>query len=417
MTRPFDAPLGPHRDTSDIHIGIVTALPVEYAAVEALLDTVSDQPVKQDPHHYRSGSLPSKDPDRPHRVVVALQARDGTRAAASTCTDMVRSFPGLRVFVICGIAGGIPAPHDPRRGVRLGDVVVASDGIVDFGHVRRIDGVDSLRRGASGISATLLRADRELQVMALGGDEPWLGDLEAAAALNDRFGRPATTTDPLHRQRAATAAGGAGARLPGASTPQPRVWHGMVGSSDILLRDAAFRDRLAVEHNVIAVEMESAGITAAAESHDRHWFGVRGISDYCDNGTKNDVWHGYAALAAAAYLRGLLAVCPPFGSTAGASWAPAGGSQEIVDTLLKSPAFADDHQRRAVLAELPERIRTAVPESVVPRIHVVGLVRTCRRDPGGREALLDALRLVLGPASADYEDIQAVIDRHWPETS
>lgn len=419
MIRMSDSPVNSRRDTSDIHIGIITALPTEYAALATFLDAVSDLPEKQDPHYYRSGLLPSKDPARPHHVVVALQTRDGTRGAASTCTDMARSFPGLRVFIMCGIAGGIPAPGDPKRDVCLGDVVVATGGIVDFGHVRRVDGVDSLRRPAPGISAALLRADRELQVMALGGEEPWRAHLEAASADNERYRRPPAEADPLYRERSAVRAGehGANAMTPRDPVQRPRIWRGVLGSSDILLRDVAFRDRLAVEHNVIAVEMEGAGIAAAAESHDRHWFEVRGVSDYCDNRTKNDIWHDYAALAAAAYIRGLLAVCPPFGGGATSRATSVNGLQAIVDTLLALPVMADDYQRRAILAQLPGAIRVAVPDSVTARLHVVGLVTTCERIPGGREALLDALGLALGTSAADYLHVEAVIRQNWPDAS
>jgi nucleoside phosphorylase len=37
---------------------------------------------------------------------------------------------------------------------------------------------------------------------------------------------------------------------------------------------------------------------------------IRGISDYCDT-HKNDDWHQYAALAAAAYAKELLSVIQP----------------------------------------------------------------------------------------------------------
>lgn len=419
MIRPSDSPVNPRRDDSDIHIGIVTALPVEYAALEAFLDAVSDQTVRQDPHYYRSGSLPSKDPARPHHVVVALQTQDGTRGAASICTDMVRSFPGLRVLIMCGIAGGIPRPGDPQRDVRLGDVVVATGGIVDYGHVRRVEGVDSLRRPVSGISAALARADRELQVMALGGNEPWHAHLEAAAIRHDRFRRPPAQADPLHDAWPVAQASADGPGLVGArdGVRRPRIWRGALGSSDILLRDAAFRDRLASQHNVIAVEMEGAGIAAAAETHDRHWFEVRGISDYCDNRTKTDAWHDYAALTASAYISSLLAVCPPFGSHVVATATTANGFQAIVDALLTLPIITDDYQRRVVLAQLPGEIRAAVPDSVTARIHVVGLVRTCERIPGGRDALLEALKLTLGSTTADYERIETVIRQNWLEAS
>jgi hypothetical protein len=143
---------------------------------------------------------------------------------------------------------------------------------------------------------------------------------------------------------------------------------------------------------------------------------VRGISDYCDNRTKNDVWHGYAALAAAAYVRGLLAACAPFERSRGESNATATGLQAVVDCLLDLAPMSDDYQRRAILAQLPGHIRTAVPDSVTARIHVVGLVRTCERIPGGRDALLDALRLAIGSTSPDFLHVESVIRSNWSDS-
>src|SRR5256714_14907421 len=115
-------------DPDEIHVGIVTALPVECAAVRLLVDDLVDQPAPGDPNHYMSGWLPSRELGRPHRVVVAMQAQDGTRNAATISTDLIRSFPHVRCVVMCGIAGGMPTPAVPERHVRLGDIVVGTGG-------------------------------------------------------------------------------------------------------------------------------------------------------------------------------------------------------------------------------------------------------------------------------------------------
>lgn len=184
-------------DSTGIRIGIVTALPVEFAAMEALLDNVAAPPVKQDPHHYRSGSVPSKATDRPHQAVLCLPHHDGTRSAAAACADMLRSFPELAVVIVCGIAAGVPQDRADgtlrRSGIRLGDVVVGIDGIVDFGHVRQIDGVAFLRRSVQGLSAALVQADRHLQTVMLAGHkqvEPWLAELAKAQQRLPQFRRP-----------------------------------------------------------------------------------------------------------------------------------------------------------------------------------------------------------------------------------
>ena len=45
-----------------------------------------------------------------------------------------------------------------------------------------------------------------------------------------------------------------------------------------------------------------AGVAIGSYVGGRSWFMVRGIADHGDNATKNDDWHPYASLAAAAYL-------------------------------------------------------------------------------------------------------------------
>jgi nucleoside phosphorylase len=154
--------------------------------------------VTGDPNHYHVGPLPSSDPDRPHRVVVTILPQDGTRNASAVSSDLVRSFPSVRCVVMCGIAGGIPAPHDPKKHVRLGDIVVVTEGVVDYDHVRTVDGEDSLRRPVEGMSRDLLRGVRELQVMEYADRRPWQRWLDTGPSSTlAAFARPDDSTDVL----------------------------------------------------------------------------------------------------------------------------------------------------------------------------------------------------------------------------
>jgi nucleoside phosphorylase len=422
MVGPAGVRTGEGATTAEISIGIVTALPIECAAVRLVVDELSQQAAPGDPHHYRSGWLPSSEPGRPHRVVVALQTDDGTRNAAAICAHMARSFPGMGTFIMCGIAGGFPAPGDPQRHVRLGDVVVATKGIVDYDHVRTVDGVDTLRRPVEGLSKALLRADHELEMLQLDGEEPWRAPLARAIAHAQRFRRPGAQTDRLvtadgpveHPDR----------RASGHPLGWPRVHRAAVGSADRLLRDAARRDALASRYNIRAVEMEGSGIAVGADLDDRRWFMVRGVADYCDDRTKNDAWHPYAAVAAAAYVRALLARTHP-ARERGSDPAPVASREparrteaadrfgDIVDAVLSLRQMRDDYQRRTILDELPRHIRGAVPDSVAGRLHVIGLVRTCEGFPGGADSLVGALRLALGADSPEFQRVEAVIRANW----
>jgi nucleoside phosphorylase len=295
----------------DVTIGIITALPVEGAAMAALITSLEDVRVDGDPNHYRVGLLESADPDRPHRVVLTTMPQDNTRNAAATCTDLVRTFTGVRCVIMTGIAGGIPAPEQPDRHVRLGDVVVA-DGIVDYAHVRLVDGTAQLRRSVDGISLDLVRAARELEVRSYESGAArlpqWVVSLDGHRSKT--FGRPPASTDRLyingrfvrHPQRSAS----------GHPRGYPKVHRGAVACADVLLRDERQRDALAARHGIVAVEMEGSGIAAGAALHGIHWFMVRGVADYCENAGKTDRWHGYASLTAASYVRAVLQTCRPF---------------------------------------------------------------------------------------------------------
>src|SRR2546421_386761 len=158
VSAPTSPPMAdPGTDRWAVTVGIITALPVEGAAMAALVNGLADVRVAGDPNYYRVGVLDSADQSRPHRVVLTTMPQDNTRNAAAICTDLVRSFTGVRCVIMVGVAGGVPSPKQPDRHVRLGDVVVAVDGIVDYGHVRL---------GAIACADVLLRDERRRDDLA-----------------------------------------------------------------------------------------------------------------------------------------------------------------------------------------------------------------------------------------------------------
>jgi hypothetical protein len=168
------------------------------------------------------------------------------------------------------------------------------------------------------------------------------------------------------------------------------VHRGAIGSADRLLRNASLRDRLAREFGMIAFEMEGSGIAVGSDLNGLRWYVVRGISDLADS-SKNDNFHPYASLAAAAYVRSLLGELPPPGNPAEV---PGGGFSAIVSALTS--LLNDEQQRRTILRRLPEWIGTQVPIQDTARLQAVALAHTCERFPGGGESLLDAVNVVAG---------------------
>lgn len=86
---------------------------------------------------------------------------------------------------------------------------------------------------------------------------------------------------------------------------EPYLFSGKIASSNTVLKDPRKRDKLKKEHDAYAIEMEASGIADTTWEAGIGYFVVRGISDYCDS-HKNNIWHKYAALAAAAYTRALI---------------------------------------------------------------------------------------------------------------
>jgi nucleoside phosphorylase len=374
----------------EVTIGVVTAIPIELAAVRLALDLANDHLVQPDPNHYCIGDVPSADPHTPHRVVVTQQPRDGTRDAAAIVVDLTRSFSSVRAVLMCGIAAGTPL-----AGIQRGDIVSATAGIVDYGHLRAVDGERLLRRTSETVSAVFLRADHRLAEGEIHERRPWTATL-AALGANPAFRRP----------------------QPG----EPAVHRGAVGSGDVLLRDAGLRDSLAAQHRVIAFEMEASGVSVAAGLHGREWFMVRGISDLAD-AAKDDRWHGYAAAAAAAYLRALLAMAKPFsrpsppappGRTGGPGSAAA--VARIVDAMLGVRRVREEHERQRLVDALPGHIRAAVAYSPTARTHVISIIRTCEDYPDGRDALLDALALLLSAEGPEYARLEQIVRDNWRRT-
>jgi nucleoside phosphorylase len=420
-----------------VDFGIVTALPIEYAAIRLLLDRQQSMTLPRDPSHYLLGELPSTRSGRPHTVAVMVLPQDGTRSAAAACTGLLMGFHTIRTIVMIGIAGGIPAVDDPRRHVRLGDIVVATK-LIDYGHLRAQDGSRHLRNEPDGPSLALVSAERLLQAGEASGERPWEAWLGAGPRLMPAgFARPDDRSDIIIADGVAVAHPDDSefGRRPGF----PRVHRCAVGSGDVLIRDAAERERIAEQYGVCAVEMEAVGVAAASKRRSVSWFMIRSIADYCDK-IKNDLWHPYASLAAAAYLRALLANCAPVedrGSLAlrtssaepmdsGISArvtrvmsrpAPADSPihylQVIVDAILDIQELLDNGSRRMLIAMLPRNIQMSIADQASPRLQVISIVRTCTGFYGGQQALLTALRACVPEGSVALERAEAIILSNW----
>lgn len=296
--------------------GIVTALHEERTAMQVLLDDPRPHPVGGDRAHYVLGTLPSADPSRPHQVVLTMLGETGTQAAADACANLARSFGTVNCVIMTGIAAGVPDPAQPRRHVRLGDIVVGSWGVVDYDHVVDRPGEATPRQPHPLPSPLLVHCAKELEVaeeLAVNGqgERSWERWITVGTSALGTYGRPGAHTDRLFASDAdARPVAHPPRQASGHRTGRPKVHQGRIGSGDRALRSIEKRDELATRFGLLALEMEATGIGKAGFSNGLEWFVVRGISDYGDQRT-DDTWRRYASLAAAAYVRALLAVCSP----------------------------------------------------------------------------------------------------------
>ncbi len=282
-------------------IGIITALPKEYAAVRVMLEDVTrwTTPSERGRHTYDLGMIPAAEGG--HHVVAVVLLRDqGNNSAAVGATRLLSHFPRIKHIIMCGIAGGVPRPGEPEHDVRLGDIVVSSrKGVVQYDLVKESPRAAKEHRSPPRPpSAELLAAVNVLNSEKLEGKRPWEGHLERGDHIEGAT-RPRDNLD----------ARGAVVDYPNDRLRReglPRVFEGTIAASNTLLKNSKHRDFLGRKFGAKAVEMEGSGV-ADATWDDGHagYLVVRGICDYCDE-KKGDLWQGAAAVAAAAYCRALL---------------------------------------------------------------------------------------------------------------
>jgi len=312
----------PRLRIEEYQVGWVCALPKELTAARAMLDEEHEAYTSQVPHDNNSYVLGCI---HGHNVVMACLPAGvyGTVSAASVATNMLRTFPGIRLGLMVGIGGGIPNPHK-HVDIRLGDVVVSQpDGM--YGGVVQYDLGKNLGNGVfepKGVlrppPTPLLTALANLQSRHQMSGNQILETLSAVAQLYPRlakegFVHPGPEEDTLfcgniqgHQDgRCCTECQNGIVHRQPREEHDPEVHYGVIASGDTLIKDVSERDELGREFGAKCVEMEAAGLM-----NDFPCIVVRGICDYADS-HKNDVWQEYAALTAAGFAKELLATVKP----------------------------------------------------------------------------------------------------------
>lgn len=330
----------PPKDRRDFEIAIICALPLEASVVGALFDKRWDDQTygkaPRDSNAYSTGVI------GPHNVVLVHMPNIGKVAAATAATCLRASFQGIQLALVVGICGGAPFRKQLSEDILLGDVVI-SEGLVqyDLGRqfpnnkfVRKDTSRDNLPRPGLEIRAALAKLQTEQ-------GRSWLQNKTSEylrvlrQELSDTVTYPGATEDRLFKStywhkhheplECAICANDDGRddvcdmavamsceqlrchqrelvpRVRLSQPFNPVVHFGLIASGDTVMKSGEDRDDIAGRDDVIAFEMEGAGIWENFPSS----LIVKGVCDYADS-HKSKRWQGYAAATAAAVTKGIL---------------------------------------------------------------------------------------------------------------
>jgi len=252
-------------EDESVDFAIVVALPKELSAVRKFFpELVRVSHKSTSTRTYYRGTVPTAGGGS-YRVVVTMLPSIGNLQAAHATADLIREW-NPRFFLINGIAGGLS-----RQNQDYGDVV-ASESVLYYEHAKvRPDGHDR----------------RSKQFLA----DPNLVD----AILN-------LTNVAWKKRLPPRPDANPGDEL------RPRIHVGPIASGEkVIAAVEAANDLRSAHANLIAVEMESAGVASAAFGAVKKvgFLTIRAICDFAD-ASKDDRWHEYAAQSAASCLRDFL---------------------------------------------------------------------------------------------------------------
>ncbi|KAF3914649.1 hypothetical protein AA313_de0203283 [Arthrobotrys entomopaga] len=332
---------------TDFEIAIICALPHEHDAIFLLFDRRWGQNAD-----YKTGRIGK------HKVVLALLHKAGKVSAASKAAAIKRDFPNIELAFLVGVCAGVPTYNQRanQEEILLGDVVI-SNVIRQYDFGKQYPGGYTIT-GSFNSPATkpILSMLSNLQTDSTRDiiqdlTEKGIKHLQTKAAEtnhHEKYKYPGAATDKLfrseyrHQHRGHQTPGccicGSGSDLgqicnnavgsscedlgceqqyivprtrlmsmQGGSVHRPMIHIGVIGSGDTVIKCGQHRDKLAKSANIIAFEMEGAGI-----SEDIPCIVVKGVCDYADS-HKNKKWQDFAAGTAASVLKAMLEYFDLFG--------------------------------------------------------------------------------------------------------
>ncbi|CAH0046270.1 unnamed protein product [Clonostachys solani] len=398
----------PRRESFEI--AIICALPLESTAVSYVVDEYFDdldngahphQRIDGDPNHYTTGRI-----DR-HNVVIVLLPGMGKAYAASAAAYLRSSYCNIRLALVVGICGGVPGPNKDGDEVLLGDVVM-SNSLVQHDLGRQYPGGVFLRK--SNLQDNLGRPNKNIRSLLRSFETHrsrdklerrtahHLRELQATYQKKSKRNRgkyiyPGAAADELfkptyrHRHRFSTCCTAELTCSKALDQPcdeigcednhlvdregikdkqtleeedpskaqEPTIHIGAVASGDTVMKSGEDRDRIAKDDDILAFEMEGAGVW-----DDMPCIVIKGVCDYADS-HKRKRWQDFAAATAASATKALLETLGTVDSEASlVSRQPEPALFELFRRQACAPRFSSINQLKSFLYDLQCRLPTDV---------------------------------------------------------
>ncbi|KAL4794672.1 Pfs, NB-ARC and TPR domain protein [Aspergillus venezuelensis] len=326
----------------DFEVAIICALPLGANAVLSAFDHLWDfgstykfKMAINDFNFYSVGVMSGRN------VILAHPPHPGKATAATTAAACAMSFKNIKLALVVGVCGVVPFTQENEE-ILLGDVII-SKGVIQYDNGRQLS--DSFSRKID-VEASLGRPNARVGSFMAALETPYyrssiqakinqfLEDMDNSGMLNCYPG-PAedklyessyshkhhdTTSrrckvctscqqgdDPVCNEAIHLSCRGTGcedtrlvqrSRQNQKHRPVPHI--GLIASGDSVIKSSAHRDQLARKENVIAFEMEGAGVWDAMAC-----VIIKGACDYADS-HKNKLWQEYAATTAAACAKAFI---------------------------------------------------------------------------------------------------------------
>ncbi|EAW22092.1 uncharacterized protein NFIA_007680 [Aspergillus fischeri NRRL 181] len=281
-----------------------------------------------------------------YNVVPAHMPSVGKVAATTTAAGLRSSFPNIELAIVVGICSVVPHGNG-RQNIHLGDVIIGK-GVIQYDVGRRLPSKRFLRKDSVSVNLPQPRAQihgtlEKLQTQqhrACLQQKTW----EYAGTIQQRLGDeaeyPGSAEDKLfntsyqhkHSKHSNCETCKAGTdvtkicesaikmtcdQLPckkrevvhhasSSVDSKPVIHFGLIGSGNTVMRSGEDRDSIAGQDQVIAFEMEGAGVWESFSSV----LVIKGASDYADS-HRSKQWQPYATSTAAAAARAVLDLWTP----------------------------------------------------------------------------------------------------------